>query len=152
MLIADNGSTDGSRHIARRTARALSRCRARLRRALICWHRAAHGRFVIMGDADDSYDFRRLERSLTACARRDLVMGNRFAGGSPRRHAAAASLSRQPGASLIGRAFFRSPAGDFHCGLRGFAREHPGRWTCRRRHGVRQRDGGEGRTRRLCHR
>ena len=85
---------------------------------------AARGKFVVMGDADDSYDFghvpRFLEKLRGGC---DLVMGNRFLGGI--QPGAMPPLHRylgNPVLSGIGRMFFRSPCGDFHCGLRGFSK------------------------------
>jgi hypothetical protein len=85
---------------------------------------AAHGRYVIMGDADDSYDFSRLERFVDALRQgHPLVMGNRFRGGI--RSGAMPFLHRyvgNPVLSFVGRLLFRTRVGDFHCGLRGFDR------------------------------
>jgi hypothetical protein len=126
VLIADNGSTDGSQQIAAALgARVVPIPRRGYGAALIGGIEAARGRFVIMGDADDSYDFSRLlpyvER-LRAGAQ--LVMGNRFRGGigdgaMPFLH----KYLGNPVLSFLGRLFFRIPIGDFHCGLRGFNRE-----------------------------
>jgi hypothetical protein len=83
---------------------------------------AARGRFVIMGDADASYDFARLGPFVDRLREgTDLVMGNRFKGGiapgaMPRSH----RYLGNPVLSALGRAFFSIPVGDFHCGLRGF--------------------------------
>jgi hypothetical protein len=86
---------------------------------------AARGRYVIMGDADDSYDFSRLDAFVEKLrAGHPLVMGNRFKGGI--RPGAMPALHRylgNPVLSFIGRLFFRTRVGDFHCGLRGFDRE-----------------------------
>src|SRR5262249_42903193 len=83
---------------------------------------AAKGRFVIMGDADDSYDFSRLDGFVAKLREGyDLVMGNRFKGGIER--GAMPALHRwlgNPLLSFIGRIFFQAELGDFHCGLRGF--------------------------------
>lgn len=126
VLVADNGSTDGSREIARgRGARIVSVLDRGYGAALIGGIAAARGRYIIMGDADDSYDFLRLDAFLEklrgGC---DLVMGNRFAGGIAAN--AMPPLHRylgNPVLSFMGRLFFRTPVGDFHCGLRGFSRD-----------------------------
>ena len=85
---------------------------------------AARGRFVIMGDADDSYDFAALMPFVEALrAGGELVMGNRFRGGIAR--GAMPPLHRylgNPVLSFLGRSFFSSDVRDFHCGLRGFDR------------------------------
>lgn len=126
ILVADNGSCDGS--IA--SALALG---ARVEvvpergygAALIAGISAAKGRYVIMGDADDSYDFERLDPFLQRLrSGDDLVMGNRFLGGiasgaMPWHH----RYLGNPVLSFIGRQFFKSPVRDFHCGLRGFRRD-----------------------------
>lgn len=126
VLIADNGSTDGSQAIARRLgARVIDIPRRGYGAALIGGITAARGRFIIMGDADDSYDFLGLDpfvASLRAGA--DLVMGNRFRGGID--PGAMPPLHRylgNPVLSGIGRLFFDRRIGDFHCGLRGFRRD-----------------------------
>ena len=126
VLVADNGSTDGSPDLARRLgARTIEVPRRGYGAALIQGINAARGRYVIWGDADDSYDFSALD-GIVAQLRdgADLVMGNRFAGGI--RPGAMPALHRylgNPVLSFIGRLFFRSGIGDFHCGLRGFRRD-----------------------------
>jgi hypothetical protein len=126
VLIADNGSTDGSQALARELgARVIDVPERGYGAALQAGIRAAHGRFVIMGDSDDSYDFSRLDAFVAALrGGQQLVMGNRFAGGiAP---GAMPPLHRwlgNPVLSFIGRLFFRSPIRDFHCGLRGFERQ-----------------------------
>jgi Glycosyl transferase family 2 len=126
VLIADNGSTDGSVALAEQGgARVIAVAERGYGAALRAGIAAARGRFVIMGDADDSYDFSRLEpfleRLRDGC---DLVMGNRFAGGiAPGAMPFLHRYLGNPVLSLIGRLFFRAPIGDFHCGLRGFRRE-----------------------------
>ncbi len=126
VLIADNGSTDGSQAIAVvNGARVVPIAEKGYGSALIGGIRAARGRYVIMGDSDDSYDFSRLE-AFVAQLRQGfaLVMGNRFKGGI--KPGAMPPLHRylgNPVLTAIGRLFFRSPCGDFHCGLRGFDRQ-----------------------------
>lgn len=126
VLIADNGSTDGSQAIAERHgARVVPVPAKGYGNALQGGISAARGRFVIMGDADDSYDFSALDGFMEELrAGRELVMGNRFQGGI--RPGAMPPLHRylgNPVLSGIGRLFFKIPIGDFHCGLRGFSRE-----------------------------
>jgi hypothetical protein len=126
VLVADNGSVDGSTEIARRLgARTIEVPRRGYGAALIQGINAARGRYVIMGDADDSYDFAALDQLVTALrSGADLVMGNRFSGGI--QHGAMPALHRylgNPVLSFIGRLFFRCRIGDFHCGLRGFRRD-----------------------------
>lgn len=124
IVIADNGSTDGSQDIARRNgARVVDVPMRGYGAALFAGALAAHGRFVIMGDADDSYDFANLDTFVARLRQGDdLVMGNRFLGGIG---AGAMPWKNRyignPVLSSIGRLFFRCPAGDFHCGLRGFS-------------------------------
>ena len=126
VLIADNGSDDGSREIAAAMgARVTCVSEKGYGAALLNGIRAARGRYVIMGDADGSYDFSRLESYVEKLrAGYALVMGNRFKGGI--RPGAMPALHRylgNPVLSAVGRLFFKSPCGDFHCGLRGFDRD-----------------------------
>ena len=125
IVIADNGSVDGSRVIAESLgARVVLVANRGYGSALRTGIRAARGRFVIMGDSDDSYDFSLLDAFVEKL--RDgsqLVMGNRFKGAIL--PGAMPPLHRylgNPVLSAIGRLFFDSPCGDFHCGLRGFER------------------------------
>lgn len=125
VLVADNGSTDGSQAIAEALgARVVPVAERGYGAALIAGVRAARGRYVIMGDSDDSYDFTALDPFMEKLrAGFELVMGNRFRGGI--KPGAMPPLHRylgNPVLSTIGRVFFGSPAGDFHCGLRGFDR------------------------------
>ena len=125
VLIADNGSTDGSPEIATAAgARVVTVAEPGYGSALLGGIHAARGRYVIMGDADDSYDFSALDPFVDALrAGTQLVMGNRFAGGIE--PGAMPWLHRRignPVLSFIGRLFFRVPVRDFHCGLRGFDR------------------------------
>ena len=123
VLIADNGSTDGSPEIARQAgARVVNVAERGYGAALAGGIAVARGRYVIMGDADDSYDFSRLEPFIEKLRQGyPLVMGNRFEGGI--RTGAMPWLHRylgNPVLSFVGRLLFRAPVRDFHCGLRGF--------------------------------
>ena len=126
VLISDNGSTDGSREIAERHgARVVLAPRRGNGIALSTGIAAARGRFVIMGDSDDSYDFSRLDAFVEALrGGADLVMGNRFRGGIE--PGAMPFLHRylgNPVLSFTGRVLYGAPVGDFQCGLRGFVRD-----------------------------
>ncbi len=126
ILIADNGSTDGSPQIALNVgARVVHVPQRGYGAALIAGIAQAHGRYVVMGDADDSYDFSDLSGFL--CQLRagvELVMGNRFQGGiAPGAMPALHRYLGNPLLSWLGRTFFQVRIGDFHCGLRGFSRE-----------------------------
>ena len=126
VIVADNGSTDGSQKIAESLgARVVSVPEKGYGNALMGGIAVARSKYVIMGDADDSYDFLSLGPFLAKLREGyDLVMGNRFKGGIE--SGAMPPLHRylgNPTLSGIGRLFFRSPVGDFHCGLRGFNRE-----------------------------
>ncbi len=125
ILIADNGSTDGSQAIATsHGARVVDVPQRGYGSALKAGILAARGRFVIMGDSDDSYDFLGLDPFVAKLREGcDLVMGNRFAGGI--KPGAMPPLHRylgNPVLTFVGRLFFGSPCRDFHCGLRGFRR------------------------------
>ncbi len=126
VVIADNGSTDGSQALAEANgARVIHVPERGYGSALIHGIRGAYGKYVIMGDSDDSYDFSALEPFVEKLREgHQLVMGNRFLGGI--KPGAMPPLHRylgNPVLTTIGRIFFRSPCGDFHCGLRGFDRE-----------------------------
>lgn len=123
VVVADNGSTDGSQDLATRAgARVVPITAKGYGNALRGGIAAARGRFILMGDADGSYDFSHLSRFVERLrAGADLVMGNRFRGGIEpgampwkNRHIG------NPVLSFIGRLFFRTGIGDFHCGLRAF--------------------------------
>jgi len=124
VVIADNGSTDGSPALARAAgARVVPVAAKGYGHALRGGIAAARGRYIIMGDADGSYDYSHLPRFVARLrAGDDLVMGNRFLGGI--RPGAMPWKNRylgNPALSFIGRLFFTTSIGDFHCGLRGFS-------------------------------
>ena len=126
VVIADNGSTDGSQDIARAEgARVVDVPIRGYGAALTAGIADANGEFVIMGDADDSYDLSNLGPFVEALrGGADLVMGNRFAGGiEPGAMPALHRYLGNPVLTAVGRILFRSPVKDFHCGLRGFRRE-----------------------------
>ena len=126
IIVADNGSTDGSKMVAQELgARVVEVARRGYGSALIGGIEAARGNLVIMGDADDSYDFAAIGPLVDKLrAGYDLVMGNRFEGGI---QAGAMVWSHRwvgnPVLTFISRVFFHTPVGDMHCGLRGFRRE-----------------------------
>ena len=126
VIIADNGSTDASQEIATQMGvRLVPVPEKGYGSALRGGIAAARGQYVIMGDADDSYDFTHLSAFLEKLRQGyDLVMGNRFQGGIEL--GAMPFLHRylgNPVLTWIGKLFFSSPCGDFHCGLRGFSKE-----------------------------
>ncbi|MDB6115982.1 MAG: arnC 2 [Lacunisphaera sp.] len=126
VVVADNGSTDGSQQLATDAgARVVPITTKGYGNALRGGIAAARGRYLIMGDADGSYNFAHLPRFVERLrAGADVVMGNRFLGGIEpgampwkNRHIG------NPILSFIGRLFFRTRIGDFHCGLRAFSAE-----------------------------
>ncbi len=126
VIIADNGSTDGSQDIAlEHGARVVHIKRKGYGSALQGGIEAASGTYVIMGDADDSYDFSALMPYVIKLREGfDLVMGNRFKGGVKK--GAMPFLHKylgNPVLSFIGRLFFKTSIRDFHCGLRGFSKK-----------------------------
>jgi len=125
ILIADNGSMDGSPEIALAMgARVVRVERKGYGSALMGGISAAKGRYIIMGDADHSYDFTELMPFVEKLRDGyDLVMGNRFKGGiRPGAMPALHRLLGNPLLSGLGRLFFNAPVGDFHSGLRGFSK------------------------------
>jgi glycosyltransferase involved in cell wall biosynthesis len=125
VLVADNGSSDGSPELASEAgARVVRIANKGYGSALIGGIDAASGRFVIMADADDSYDFSQLDAFVEGLrAGNTMVIGHRFRGGI--RPGAMPLLHRYLGNPLLsfaGRLFFSSDIGDFHCGLRGVDR------------------------------
>ena len=126
VIIADNGSDDGSQEIARRlNARVVNIPTKGYGSALKGGIEAAKGKYIIMGDADDSYDFSNLNPFVRKLRNGyDLVMGNRFKGGIE--SGAMPFLHRYLGNPVltgIGKLLFGSPCDDFHCGLRGFRKD-----------------------------
>jgi glycosyltransferase involved in cell wall biosynthesis len=125
VVVADNGSTDGSQALAESCgARIVAIPTRGYGAALSGGIQAARGSYVIMGDADDSYDFTALDPFMEQLrAGYELVMGNRFMGGiEPNAMPPLHRYLGNPVLTAIGRVLFRSPSGDFHCGLRGFKR------------------------------
>jgi glycosyltransferase involved in cell wall biosynthesis len=126
VVVADNGSTDDSQRLAQEAGARVVQIKDKgYGNALMGGIVAARGDYVIMGDADDSYDFSNLMPFVAELRKgADLVMGNRFKGGiepgaMPKLH----RYLGNPVLSFVGRLFFRSPIGDFHCGLRGFRKD-----------------------------
>ncbi|BAO76628.1 dolichol-p-glucose synthetase [Winogradskyella sp. PG-2] len=125
VVIADNGSIDDSIAIAKsHNARVINIKQKGYGSALKAGIDEAKGKYIIMGDADDSYDFTNLMPYLKELRNgHDLVMGNRFKGGLEK--GAMPFLHKylgNPVLSFIGRLFFKVNIGDFHCGLRGFSK------------------------------
>ncbi|MEV4319673.1 glycosyltransferase family 2 protein [Actinocrispum sp. NPDC049592] len=126
VVIADNGSTDGSQQIARDLGARVVDVEAKgYGNALMGGIKASRGTYVIMGDADDSYDFSSLDAFVEKLREgADVVMGNRFKGGiEPGAMPPLHKYLGNPVLSFIGKLFFKAPVGDFHCGLRGFRRD-----------------------------
>ena len=126
VVIADNGSTDGSQEIAEEHGARLVPVPVRgYGAALNAGILAAHGKYVLMGDADDSYEFQHIPRFLAALrGGADLVMGNRFKGGiGPKAMPPLHKYLGNPVLSFLGRTLFHAPIGDFHCGMRAFSKD-----------------------------
>jgi len=126
VLIADNGSTDGSQAIAESLgARVVAVKQRGYGSALFHGCMAAKGEWIIMGDSDDSYDFSNLDPFVQKLGEGfDLVMGNRFLGGiAPDAMPWKNRYIGNPILTWVGRVLFKCPAKDFHCGLRGFRKE-----------------------------
>jgi glycosyltransferase involved in cell wall biosynthesis len=129
ILIADNGSTDGSRDIARQSgARVVDVLEKGYGNALQAGMEAAHGRFIIMGDSDLSYDFAEIKPFIEKLRNgADLVMGCRMPAGGGKIISGAMPWKHRwignPALTFMGRLLFRCPAHDFHCGLRALSKE-----------------------------
>jgi hypothetical protein len=126
VVVADNGSTDGSQAIAvEHGARLVPVPMRGYGAALNAGIQAARGKYVLMGDADDSYEFAHIPRFLAELrGGADLVMGNRFRGGiGPKAMPPLHRYLGNPVLSLLGRVLFRAPIGDFHCGMRAFSKD-----------------------------
>jgi len=126
VVVSDNGSTDGSQMIARQNgARVIDVLQKGYGAALIAGINASNSKYIIMGDADDSYDLSNLDSFMDSLeSGNELVMGNRFKGGiSPGAMPWLHKYIGNPVLSWLGRLFFKVPIGDFHCGLRAFNRE-----------------------------
>jgi len=126
VIVADNGSTDGSVEIAEQEGARVIRVQEKgYGNALKGGISASRGKFVLMADSDDSYDFGHIPRFLEQLrAGSDLVMGNRFRGSIAKK--AMPPLHKylgNPVLTAVGRLFFKSPCGDFHCGIRAFRKD-----------------------------
>jgi hypothetical protein len=126
VIVADNGSTDGSAESAEEAGAQVVRVPARgYGNAIMAGVAAARGKFVLIADADESHDLTHIPRFLAELRRgQDLVMGNRFSGGITK--GAMPFLHQYLGNPVLtglGRLFFKSRCGDFHCGMRGFRKE-----------------------------
>ncbi len=125
IIVADNGSTDGSQALATRLgARVVSVTKRGYGAALLAGFAAAQGRYLVMGDSDHSYDFSALAPFLERLrAGDDLVIGNRYRGGiAPGAMPPMHRYFGNPMLSAFARIFFRVPLGDVYCGLRGLRR------------------------------
>jgi glycosyltransferase involved in cell wall biosynthesis len=125
VIVADNGSTDRSTEIARDLgARVVPVEERGYGSALMGGIGAARGKYVIMGDADGSYDFSQIPKFLEQLrSGYEVVVGNRFRGGiQPGAMPPLHKYFGNPVLTGIGRLFFKTPFHDFHCGLRGFTR------------------------------
>jgi len=127
IIVADNGSSDGSIEIAQRLGAQVVKVQDKgYGNALMSGIEAGRGKFIVMGDADDSYDFAHIPRFVEQLRRgSDLVMGNRFRGGIQK--GAMPPLHQyfgNPALTRLGRLFFGNRSvGDFYCGLRGFRKQ-----------------------------
>ena len=125
VLVADNGSDDGSIAAAKSAGAVVENVADKgYGSALLGGIASARGRYVIMADGDSSYDFGNLMPFVEKLREGyDLVMGNRFAGGiAPGAMPFLHRYLGNPVLTAVGRLFFGSPCGDFHCGMRGFSR------------------------------
>lgn len=126
VLIADNGSTDGSQVVAESLgARVISVSQRGYGSALFHGSMEAKGEWIIMGDSDGSYDFSKLDLFIQKFQEgSDLVMGNRFLGGiAPGAMPWKNRYLGNPVLTWVGRVLFKCPVKDFHCGLRGYRKD-----------------------------
>lgn len=126
VVVADNGSNDGSQAIAMDLgARVIQIEQKGYGSAILGGIKASRGKYILMGDADDSYDFGHIDRFVDQLrAGADLVMGNRFQGGiGPGAMPFLHRYLGNPVLTAIGKLIFGSPVGDFHCGLRAFKKD-----------------------------
>lgn len=132
VIVADNGSTDGSIEIAQKTgAKIINVTQKGYGNALKGGINASSAKYIIMGDADASYNFQEIPVLLTKLREGyELVMGNRFLGGIKK--GAMPFLHKylgNPVLSFLGRLFYNIPINDFHCGLRGFSNDSFKSWS-----------------------
>jgi glycosyltransferase involved in cell wall biosynthesis len=126
IIVADNGSSDGSTEIAERLGAKVVNVQAKgYGNALMGGIAAASGKYIVMGDSDDSYDFGQIPLFVAALQEgADLAMGNRFRGGIEKNAMSALhQYLGNPLLSRVGRLFFHSPVGDFYCGIRAFRKD-----------------------------
>jgi glycosyltransferase involved in cell wall biosynthesis len=125
VVVADNGSTDGSVEVAESRGARVVRVKERgYGAALSAGIASSTGAFIIMGDADDSYDFTEVPRFVEAARKGyELVMGNRFRGGiKPGAMPALHKYLGNPGLTAVLNLLFGVGIGDSYCGMRGFTR------------------------------
>src|SRR6202142_438206 len=126
VIVADNGSSDGSRELARSCGARVVEVDSRgYGAALMGGIGAAAGEYIIMGDADDSYDFTQVPGFVGELRKGyDVVLGNRFRGGiQPGAMPVLHRYLGNPGLTKLGQVFFHCPSGDFYCGMRGFRKD-----------------------------
>jgi glycosyltransferase involved in cell wall biosynthesis len=128
IIVADNGSSDGSDALAAAEGAKVVRVSAKgYGSALMAGIRAASGRFIIMGDADDSYDFGEIPQFVAQLRDgHDLVQGCRLPAGGGCIQSGAMPRSHRIGnplLSALAKFMFRVPVTDIYCGFRGFTKD-----------------------------